>query len=495
MADHQLFEFDDESEFVSSPTNTMADSAIYFEHAGASSGRGTPTLFPPALINEEDDDEHDDNNNSNTPTSPDHSNRKAIPHHQQRIIVAGVEMARSPSIPIAGSSSRRNDHNNNSNNILGQVTNSMVLEVHQFQSHDAAQSFGRSVGGSGGVAAAVQEQPNEEVKVGLEDFEMLSVIGKGAFGKVYLVRLKGTSRVFALKVLKKASIVLHSKTHEHTRNERTILEEVRHPFIVKLYYAFQTLEKLYLVLEYAPGGELFNQLAIERMLSEEATSFYIAELLLAIEHLHNLGIIYRDLKPENCLLDKDGHILLTDFGLSKTSLEAKTVCGTVEFMPPEIILEQAYDRTVDFWALGIMTFNLLTGSAPFTGNNRKKVGEKIVKGKVVCPNYMSSFAKDFCIRLLRKSPTQRLGSGGIADIKKHSFFRKLDWKKLAERQVTPPIVPKIESTVDVRNFLDSFTSMALESPPSADGAPSLGVGSVNVEDAFKGFSYVNKFLT
>lgn len=195
----------------------------------------------------------------------------------------------------------------------------------------------------------------------MKDFDLVSVVGKGAYGKVFLVKKKGIStstdpdqadNVYAMKVLRKAHIVLREIDQRHTRSERSILEAVRHPFIVKLYYAFQTASKLYLILSFASGGELFTYLATERMFSESVCCFYSAELLLALEHLHSLGIIYRDLKPENVLLSSSGHVMLTDFGLSKVAVDASTICGTLEFMSPEVINEKQYDRTVDYWSLG-----------------------------------------------------------------------------------------------------------------------------------------------
>ncbi|KAI7907197.1 kinase-like domain-containing protein [Cokeromyces recurvatus] len=174
-------------------------------------------------------------------------------------------------------------------------------------------------------------------KVCLDDFEMLKLLGRGAYGKVMLCRHKESGILYAMKVLKKASLFVHAKNAEHMKAERQILEEVRHPFIVQLFYAFQTNDRLYLILEYATGGELFTHMASERMFSEDVARFYIAELILALEHLHDLGIVYRDLKPENCLLDREGHIRLTDFGLSKVSIEgsrANTICGTTEYMAP-----------------------------------------------------------------------------------------------------------------------------------------------------------------
>jgi p70 ribosomal S6 kinase len=278
----------------------------------------------------------------------------------------------------------------------------------------------------------------------IRHFDIKSVIGKGAYGKVFLVKQKGSQRLFAMKVLRKAHIILHDQK-EHAMNERSILEAVSHPFIVRLHYAFQTAAKLYLILSYASGGELFTYLANERMFSEPVTVFYTAELLLALEHLHGIGIIYRDLKPENVLLNVDGHVVLTDFGLSKSALDAQTVCGTPEFMAPEVMLEQTYDKTVDFWSLGIMIFDMLTGSPPFTGNNRKKVMDAILHKKLVCPRYMTPYAKNLCDKLLRKNPAQRLGSGekGCSAIKRHGFFRTVNWEQLLAKECPPPIIPQL----------------------------------------------------
>ncbi|KAI9209303.1 kinase-like domain-containing protein [Polychytrium aggregatum] len=322
----------------------------------------------------------------------------------------------------------------------------------------------------------------------------MSVIGTGAYGKVFLVKKKTNSHLFAMKVLKKASIVIHAKETEHTITERSILERVQHPFIVKLHYAFQTSSKLYLILDYCQGGELFSYLAREKMVSEDVAAFYSGELILALEHLHSLGIIYRDLKPENVLLNKDGHVVLTDFGLSKVAVDARTVCGTVEYMAPETINEStAYDKTVDYWSLGIMIYDMITGSPPFSGNNRKKVMDSILNKKITYPNYISSFAKDLLIKLLRKNPAQRLGHGdnGVAQIKKHGFYRKINWTKLANLDVDVPLKPlgavRLISTDLLANFDSHFTSMPLESP-SQDLPPELM--DERHSQLFRGFSFV-----
>lgn len=279
------------------------------------------------------------------------------------------------------------------------------------------------------------------------DFEPLRCLGKGAFGTVHLVKQTATGRLYAQKQFKKASLTVHKRLIEQTRTERTILESVnRHPFVVKLFYAFQDQEKLYLILEYAQGGELFTHLAMERMFPEDVASFYMAEMVLALEHLHrNVRVIYRDLKPENCLLDVEGHLLLTDFGLSKVALDgederANSVLGTIEYMAPEVVEGKAYDFSVDWWSLGAIGFDLLTGSPPFGGNNHAKIQQNILKQKLQLPYFLGPDAKDLLTRLLRKEPSKRLGGSTLKDakvLKSHRFFRKIDWKKLERRELEP----------------------------------------------------------
>lgn len=308
-------------------------------------------------------------------------------------------------------------------------------------------------------------------KMSADDFKPLRCLGKGAFGTVHLVKQTATGRLFAQKQFKKATLTVHKRMIEQTRAERTILESVnRHPFVVKLYYAFQDQEKLYLILEYAQGGELFTHLAMERMFTEEVAAFYMAEMILALEHLHyNVRVIYRDLKPENCLLDTEGHLLITDFGLSKVALEeedhrANSVLGTIEYMAPEVIQGQSYDFAVDWWSLGAIGFDLLTGSPPFGGNNYAKIQQNICKQKLQLPYFLGPDAKDLLTRLLRKEPSKRLGGTQMKDLralKSHRFFRKIDWKKLERREVEPPIQPVITDPELAENFSKDFTALPL----------------------------------
>jgi len=336
-------------------------------------------------------------------------------------------------------------------------------------------------------------------KMTAEDFEPLRCLGKGTFGTVLLVKQATTGRLFAQKQFKKASLTVHKRLVEQTKTERSILESVnRHPFVVKLFYAFQDHEKLYLILEYAQGGELFTHLAQERMFTEDVASFYMAETVLALEHLHrNLGVVYRDLKPENCLLDSEGHLLLTDFGLSKVAVDENDKCasvlGTVEYMAPEVVQGHKYGMAVDWWSFGALGFDLLTGSPPFPGQNHAKIQENIVKKKLVMPYFLGPDAKDLLTRLLRKEPNKRLGSNMPKDlltIKKHRFFRKIDWKKLAKREVEPPIQPLITDPELAENFSADFTDLALSPVLTSQKSPWSSTANGSAENPFGGFSYV-----
>lgn len=348
-------------------------------------------------------------------------------------------------------------------------------------------------------------------KMCADDFEPLRCLGKGAFGTVHLVKQRATGRLFAQKQFRKASLTVHKRLVEQTKTERVILESVnRHPFVVKLFYAFQDHERLYLILEYAQGGELFHHLALERMFTEEVAAFYMAEIVLALEHLHhNVRVIYRDLKPENCLLDAEGHLLLTDFGLSKVAVEEEdsrtnSILGTIEYMAPEVVQGAAYDFAVDWWSLGAIGFDLLTGSPPFSGNNHAKIQHNILKQKLQLPYFLGPDAKDLLTRLLRKEPSKRLGGTTAKDLKAlkaHRFFRKIDWKKLERRELEPPIMPVITDPELAENFSDEFTSIPLspvlhKSSAVAEGSLKVGDGGKEGEflkaetDPFGGFSFV-----
>ncbi|KAA8587207.1 hypothetical protein FQN60_001043 [Etheostoma spectabile] len=291
-------------------------------------------------------------------------------------------------------------------------------------------------------------------RVGMENFELLKVLGTGAYGKVFLVR-KNTGH----DVLKKAAIVQKAKTTEHTRTERQVLEHIRQsPFLVTLHYAFQTQSKLHLILDYVSGGEMFTHLYQRDHFPEEAVRIYIGEIILALEHLHKLGIVYRDIKLENILLDSEGHVVLTDFGLSKEFLE---------------------EESVDWWSLGILMFELLTGASPFTlegeRNSQSEVSKRILRCDPPFPSMIGPTAQDLLKKLLVKDPHKRLGSGprGSEDIKAHTFFKGLNWADLAQKKVPSPFKPELKSELDVGNFAEEFTGMdpvysPASTPPSTD---------------------------
>ncbi|KAJ5683900.1 Serine/threonine-protein kinase psk1 [Penicillium maclennaniae] len=346
-------------------------------------------------------------------------------------------------------------------------------------------------------------------KMTADDFEPLLCLGKGSFGTVLLVRHVMTGKLYAQKQFRKASLTVHKKLVEQTKTERMVLESVnRHPFVVKLFYAFQDHEKLYLILEYAQGGELFTHLAMERMFEEDTAAFYMAEMVLALEHLHqNVGVLYRDLKPENCLLDTQGHLLLTDFGLSKIAVNDDDRCnsslGTIEYMAPEVVQGKPYGKACDWWSLGALGYDLLTGSPPFRANNHTKLQEKIVKQKLVLPYFLGPDAKDLLIRLLRKDPTKRLGyhmAKDLQTIKKHRFFRKIDWAALERREIDPPIKPIVTDPALAENFSDDFTHLPLSptlaglddlyTGPSPSSRHARGLSADAGSNPFGGFSFV-----
>ncbi|CAL1546687.1 unnamed protein product [Lymnaea stagnalis] len=339
--------------------------------------------------------------------------------------------------------------------------------------------------------------PSNVRKIGRESFEIVSLLGKGGYGKVLLAEMLDENRkkydpprLYAMKVLKKATIARNQKDTAHTRAERNILEAVKHPFIVDLHYAFQTDGKLYLILEYLPGGELFTHLEREGIFMEDMASFYLGEILLAIEHLHSLGVIYRDLKPENVLLDSKGHIKLTDFGLCKESISlgdiTHTFCGTIEYMAPEIVQRSGHGKAVDWWSLGALMYDMLTGQPPFSGENRKKTIDKILRAKLSLPPYLTNEARGLLKKLLKKNPSERLGSGpdDAVPIKSHAFFRHTNWNDLLSKRIEPPIKIGVTSAYDVSLFDTKFTK---QTPCDSPVDMSVFSPSINI---FEGFTYV-----
>ncbi|RKP02191.1 hypothetical protein CXG81DRAFT_11038 [Caulochytrium protostelioides] len=321
------------------------------------------------------------------------------------------------------------------------------------------------------------------------DFEVLKMLGKGNFGKVLQVRKKDTGRIYAMKILIKKDVV-EKREVQHTLSERNVLIQATSPFLVGLKFAFQTPEKLYLVLDFMNGGELFYHLQSETAFSESRARFYTAELISAIAHLHRYNIIYRDLKPENILLDSNGHIALTDFGLCKENISAdkitNTFCGTAEYLAPEVLLGRGYGKPVDWWSLGILFYEMTTGLPPFFSENTNMMFKKILHAEVTYPASFPPGAKAFVQGLLTRDPRHRLGTvGGSHEVMHHSYMADIDWNRLEQRQIQPPFKPAVTSDKDSRYFDPQFTE-AVITETIQDGSHYL---SQTTQNNFVGFSY------
>ena len=297
------------------------------------------------------------------------------------------------------------------------------------------------------------------IHVSLSDFKQLKVLGKGKYGKVFLVEHIETKKLFAMKRLKKSDIT-NLKKIEHIKTERNLLENLNHPFIVKLYYAFQDKENLYFVTDFMQGGEFFSFLSKSVQLKEKQARFYLSEILLALEYIHNNKCIYRDLKPENILIDKDGHLKLSDFGLSKILNEnnfAYTICGTPEYEAPEIYKNIGYDKMCDWWSFGIIMFEMIEGYIPFKG----KINDNNLN--IMFSDNRREVTKDLIMKLLVLDPKKRLGFNGIHEIKNHKFFDGVNFDNILNKKEKPPFIPAFKDKFDLRYFNSKYTEMDIES--------------------------------
>lgn len=328
-------------------------------------------------------------------------------------------------------------------------------------------------------------------KVSLDDFHFIKVLGKGSFGKVMLAEKKGTDEVYAVKVLKKDAIIQDDDV-ECTLTERRVLAlAARHPFLTALHCAFQTRERLFFVMEYVDGGDLMFQIQRARKFDEPRARFYAAEVTLALTFLHQHGVIYRDLKLDNILLDSDGHCKLADFGMCKEGIldgaTTTTFCGTPDYIAPEILQELEYGPSVDWWALGVLLYEMLAGQPPFEADNEDDLFESILHDDVLYPVWLSKEAVSILKGFMTKNPVRRLGvCGGAAGIRAHVFFKDMDWDALAQRRLRPPFRPKL-SKREAANFDAEFT----KEEPVLTPVPHDVVRAINQEE-FRGFSFVNK---
>ncbi|XP_013194367.2 RAC serine/threonine-protein kinase [Amyelois transitella] len=354
-------------------------------------------------------------------------------------------------------------------------------------------------GSAGGVLALAHDHDDSDIaqlgtsfkdprRITLEKFEFLKVLGKGTFGKVVLSREKGTGKLYAMKILKKHLIIQKDEV-AHTVTENLVLKKTKHPFLTALRYSFQTADRIFFVMEYANGGELFFHLSRERSFSEERTRFYGAEIVSALGYLHSEGIIYRDLKLENLLLDKDGHIKIADFGLCKVNITygrtTKTFCGTPEYLAPEVLEDTDYGPAVDWWGTGVVLYEMACGRLPFYNRDHDVLFTLILSEEVRFPRSISAACRSLLAGLLTKPPAARLGGGpGDADeIMRHAFFAAVDWADLVAKKIPPPFKPQVDSDTDTRYFDSEFTGESVELTP-----PENELGLIR-EETFAQFSY------
>mmetsp|Transcript_314 Transcript_314/g.342 ORF Transcript_314/g.342 Transcript_314/m.342 type:complete len:441 (-) Transcript_314:111-1433(-) len=327
---------------------------------------------------------------------------------------------------------------------------------------------------------------NDE-SVGKSHFDLMCVIGRGSFGKVMQVKHKATGKIYAMKVMRKDAIIQKNQV-THTKDEKSILQKIKHPFIVNLHFAFQTEDKLYMILDYVNGGELFFHLKKEGKFNVERVKLYAAEIGSAIHHLHTQGIVYRDLKPENILIDKGGHIVITDFGLSKEIPKGDqqgthTFCGTPEYLAPEVLRGRGHGHAVDWWSLGTLIYEMLTGLPPFYSKNINVMYQKILNGQLTFPSYIDETCRDLLEGLLTRDPEKRYDG---QDLMEHEFFKDIDWDALLERKITPAWKPEVSGVTDTSQIDAYFTNE--DAVDSYVDRSALQLDDED-KDAFDGFTY------
>ncbi|EME84534.1 uncharacterized protein MYCFIDRAFT_152751 [Pseudocercospora fijiensis CIRAD86] len=296
-------------------------------------------------------------------------------------------------------------------------------------------------------------------KYTLADFQISRTLGTGSFGRVHLVQSKHNQRFYAVKVLKKAQVV-KMKQVEHTNDERKMLQRCRHPFLITLWGTWQDSKNLYMVMDFIEGGELFSLLRKSQRFPNPVAKFYAAEVTLALDYLHSMNIIYRDLKPENLLLDRHGHIKITDFGFAKEVPDITwTLCGTPDYLAPEVVSSKGYNKSVDWWSLGILIFEMLAGFTPFWDSGSPlKIYENILKGRVKYPPYIHPDAQDLLSKLITADLTKRLGNlhGGSRDVMNHAWFAEVTWERLSKKDIDAPYVPPVRGGAGDASLFDKY---------------------------------------
>ena len=341
----------------------------------------------------------------------------------------------------------------------------------------------------------------EPSTVSLADFEIIKLVGEGASCSVMQVRKRDTGKLYAIKMMSKDRILTNHKRMERALMERQVLVKTKHPFIIQMYWAFQTKSHLFFVLEFCAGGELFFHMMKRNRFDEATAKFYFCEVLLGLEYLHSRNILYRDLKPENILLDLDGHVRLTDFGLSKeedvstpnaggdgmAGGKFTSFVGTAGYLSPEMIKREGHGKPLDFYCLGCLLYVMLTGSLPYYQGNWDEMFAKRVTGDYLSyPPWVPELARDMCNRLLDKNPQTRLGSRrGAREVKDHAWVREMDWEKLFRRKISPPIDPSRNGV----NFSPEFTEKPVPKAVVGVKGGEPGGGAKNSQ-TFAGWSYM-----
>ncbi|CAL9728270.1 serine/threonine-protein kinase Sch9p [Monosporozyma unispora] len=448
-------------------------------------------------LNKLTDNSNNSNNNNNNDMGSSHGSDESftncanpIWHHQTTFDVLGAHSELDISVYDAAQDDK----------FLGQVRLHPNIHTSQNIKHDQWYTLQSRVLDeivTGDILIKWHYTATKKRHYGPQDFEVLRLLGKGTFGQVYQVKKKDTKRVYAMKVLSKKVIVKKNEV-AHTIGERNILVSTAtkaSPFIVSLKFSFQTPTDLYLVTDYMSGGELFWHLQKEGRFSEDRAKFYIAELVLALEYLHDNDIVYRDLKPENILLDANGNIALCDFGLSKADLKDRTntFCGTTEYLAPELLLDETgYTKMVDFWSLGVLIFEMCCGWSPFFAEDNQKMYQKIAFGKVKFPrDILSPEGRSFVKGLLNRNPKHRLGAiDDGRELRAHPFFADIDWESLRQKKIPPPFKPHLSSETDTSNFDPEFTQTStsyMNKQPIAATPLSPGM-----QAKFAGFTFVDE---
>ena len=332
----------------------------------------------------------------------------------------------------------------------------------------------------------------KNIKVTSKDFQTLKLLGTGSFGRVLLVKFLSNNTLYAMKILNKSQIKLKHQ-EEHTQTERDLMVKINNPFIVNIKFAFQDDSQLYIVSDFMQGGDMFYHLHFNKKFDEERAKFYTIELILGLEFLHKNSMIYRDLKPENILMDSKGHLKISDFGLSKIldnpQDKAYTLCGTPQYLAPEILKNRGYDKTVDWWSLGCFLYEMLTGYLPFY-IPKGDINPKIFEEPLRFPSYVNPEAIDLICKLLVVNPKKRLGYGeeDALQIKNHSYFEGIEWEKYWNKEIEPPFVPQLDDEMDLKYFDKMFTDEPLDSNrPTAYSRP-------REHSMYKNFTFVTNSM-